>query len=152
MGEREIVEPVWELTLPKLTPPSALLPNNRLRRSGNIVGRKVARIYRKDVETVASAARNRAGLDAPLFPGPVRVKVLVAWEKSWMHGKKISRFQYRKHPDPDGLDSALKGLWDGLQDAGILGNDKYLIREPVEQTNDPNEDGYVAIQFYAEAA
>jgi hypothetical protein len=52
---------------------------------------------------------------------------------------------YRRSVDPDNLDAALKPLWDGLQDAGILGNDRYLIREPVQQERDPEGAGKIVV-------
>lgn len=140
----------WTLRLDNLTPPAGLLPNNRLRRGGQYVGRGLARRYRADVATVARAARNRADLPAPLFPGPVRVRVTVAWERYLAVGPTRTRWQYRRWPDPDGLDAALKPLWDGLQDAGVLGDDRHLMREPVRQINDPNGYGYVEIVFSEE--
>jgi hypothetical protein len=85
------------------------------------------------------------GLITPVFSGPVRARVTVYWERYLSTGRYGPVMTYRRSVDPDNLDAALKPLWDGLQDAGILGNDRYLIREPVQQERDPEGAGKIVV-------
>lgn len=138
--------PRWEIRI-EGTPPRELLPNRRNRHGGHYLGRQAANAYRRAVCLQASAARNRAGMPAPVFAGPVRARVTVAWERHLAVGARRARWEYRRKVDPDNLDAALKPLWDGLQDAGVIANDRQLVREPVAQTYDPDGAGYVLIEL-----
>ena len=50
-------------------------------------------------------------------------------------------FRDRRRRDPDNLSAMLKPVWDGLQDAGVLGDDRAVTLHPIEQHVDPDGPG-----------
>jgi Holliday junction resolvase RusA-like endonuclease len=65
--------------------------------------------------------------------GAVRVHYVFAWEKG------------RKQMDLDNLVALAKSALDGLVDAGIMGDDRYVVGMTAEQTRDPNGVGYLQV-------
>jgi hypothetical protein len=56
--------------------------------------------------------------------------------KPWAKARETSRFYFRDRrwwPDPDGCLGWLKSAFDGIADAGVVGNDKNLSHREVER-------------------
>lgn len=104
------------ITLPH--PPSSLRPN----------GRSHWRVKAQSVKDYRTLAKVRAmealGTARPMWAA---AKVAITWESNTM-----------RHPDPDNIVASLKAAFDGLQDAGVVANDRGLWPErPVILTKRP---------------
>lgn len=87
------------------------------------------------------------GLTTPVFPATAYVRIEVAWGKE--RTPRYPNGRYRQRHDPNGIGYAVKGLLDGLQDAGLIASDRDLELEYV-QTQDRRPDvawhgGYVLV-------
>ena len=132
-------------------PPSNMLPNAVTSARTND-GRR--RKLRKDAAIMLRSAINdmfrRRVLDDiwPPFTGPTRCRVTVAWGKERTRGT-TGMVRWRQAADRDGIQTACKGLYDALQDVGLVSDDKHLIHE-IEQVRDPAGVGYTTIALWQE--
>lgn len=93
------------------------------------VKNKHAKQYRETAMWAAQAARSEQGS----IRGAVMVHLEFGWEKG------------RKKMDFDNLVGLAKSGIDGLVDAGIMSDDRYVVGMTAEQTRDPNGVGYLRI-------
>lgn len=139
------------------TPASELTPNNRYRRGGIAPARGASAMLKQRAHQVFSTETERAGFATPLFHGAVEVNVLIGWERYLAIGDSQNaageysqgRWQYRQRPDGDGAIGMLKPLYDALQSAGIITNDRMIKRYGIDQENDPAGDGFIAVEIVA---
>lgn len=118
MSERTVVIPG--------TPDACLSLNGRAHWR---VKNKHAKAYRQTAKYAAMAARAEQG--------PIRGAVMVHYVFAWEKG--------RKRMDFDNLVGLAKPALDGLVDAGIMGDDRYVVGMTAEQTRDPNGVGYLQV-------
>lgn len=129
-----------ELWLP-LLPKTVLSPNSGERRSRRdpwaISGAKME--FRADVATCCLASDQARAIKSPF--GKARVSVVMRWHK------RASDGYYRPMDVPNAI-YALKPLYDGLQDAGLITDDDYLHMElgPHTIERDPTEGLLVTIE------
>lgn len=88
------------------------------------------------VKQLRTAAKYSA-IGADTLSGPVLVRTLIAWEPR------------RRILDGDNALACCKALYDGLQDAGVIENDKQCRYEPVVQIRDKDKRGYTVIEVEA---
>ena len=119
---------VYELLL--AAPPFELRPNRAMRRGGWFKATKAKPKY-----------RNAAGWAAlERFPGKPRLTEAVV-HVTWYHADR------RTLLDPDNAQAACKALWDGLQDGGLLADDKALTHLPISQVVCPAKQGNVFVRI-----
>ena len=97
------------------------------------VKNRYAREYRETARFAAMAARAEQGS----IRGAVEVHYVFAWEKG------------RKRMDFDNLVGLGKPCLDGLVDAGIMGDDRYVVGMRADQIRDPEGKGYVQVTIQA---
>lgn len=119
------------------TPDRKLNANTRIdrRRSGD-----ERRAIRGAAKYAAIDAMATLPDDRPVFHGPVRVYPVIGWEKG------------RQKLDGDNALYCLKSVWDGFTDAGVWGDDRYTIFDPVVQERDPAGVGFVRVTITTEEA
>lgn len=111
------------------TPDSSLSLNGRAHWR---VRAKHAAEYRAAAKYAALEGRN--GEAWPLVRGAMRVHYVFGWEKG------------RKRMDFDNCVGLGKSALDGLVDAGIIGDDRYVVSMSVEQQRDPAGVGFVRVE------
>lgn len=134
-----------EITIVVYTAPDrALYPNNRLRSGGHWPGVAAAKAQR---HTAWGDAINQKPTGWEPITGKVSMRVAFAYPKG------------RRLPDLDASISAAKAMIDGIVDAGILADDRLIVRhDGAEQTRlkginaDVYPDGYTEFTFTEVAA
>lgn len=136
----------------ELTPAQELTPNRAFRFAGGDARRAAAAVMLKGVHNSLVSAINGRGLVTPLFAGRVEVDTAVWWGTIWTAPTtrdREPRRQYRQTLDNDGLIAALKSTYDALETAGVLANDRQIVRYGVDQDKDPSESGFMVITIRA---
>ncbi len=112
-----------------VTPAAELSPNARCHWR---VRAKAVKQLRTAAKYCAYSAMGRVP-DGSMFDGPVAIRTTIAWEPR------------RRIMDGDNALACCKALFDGLQDARIIQDDKQVTHLPVVQTRDKDKIGYVEV-------
>jgi hypothetical protein len=91
-------------------------------------------------EAMGGAMRPLVGYpsrEAPIFAGPVTVAIAIRWGPG------------RRTIDVDNAIASCKGLLDGMQDAGVIGNDRQVVGCWVTQGRDRVHGGHTRVTVLA---
>lgn len=127
------------ITIPG-TPSSALTPNKSGRRGGHWHALDAKAELRADALKAALPYRNTVG-GGPIFAGPVEVTERIVFGKG------------RRKTDLDAVPLMLKAALDGICDAGIIGDDRQVVRLTVlAHGKDAKGPGWVELTIREEIA
>jgi hypothetical protein len=141
--------------------PAGLLPNRAARLHGWATS--MLRLgLRHDAAIALRSVIVRRGHERPVanhglapvvgrFIGPTCCRLTIAYERELTQGK-TGRRRCRQHADPDAIIAAAKPIFDALQDMGLIANDRDLVHVQPVKINDPDGEGWIAVELWQDAA
>jgi hypothetical protein len=131
--------------------PADLLPNRAARLHGRTTSMLRLGVRHDATLALRCAIAGRAHHGLPpivgRFIGPTCCRLTIAYERELTQGK-TGRRRYRQHADPDAIIAAAKPIFDALQDAGLIANDRDLVHVQPVQINDPDGEGWIAVELW----